>query len=250
MHSKQITRTLLICSALALLTIVAFAVLPAEAAPGGLIKEAVKNIWVQIGLGILAVIFAPVIIWYWRKRTNHIKAVKQDLERAAQLHPQYKWLDLRDRVSNVYTWVWSAWSQQKMDLAAGFCTHWYWQNQQLKLAEWERNGLENVCSLKRIMKIEPLLLNHEEGGDGSRVVFSITAEVTDYLVEKATGRVVEGDKKVDELETIWTMVWDDGEWKLNLIEAMNEEGSYLGMPCKLPASIQLAPQNDASQSPS
>jgi hypothetical protein len=213
---------------------------PAFAGPGGILKAAAQTVWGQIGMGILVLIFAPVIIVYITKRFKHLRKVHKDLDALATLYPQYRWLDLRDKTTEIYQWVWSAWSQEKMSLASEHTTHWYWQNQQLVLNQWERDGLENYCRLERIKSIEPLYVEHieENNGNGSRVVVEVNAMVIDYMKERATGKVVMGDKKVGELETIWTFVWQDGRWLLNLIEDYTQEGVYLGMPNKLPAALQ------------
>jgi hypothetical protein len=168
--------------------------------------------------------------------------VRKDLEALATVYPQYRWLDVKDKTTEIFTWVWSAWSQEKMSLASEHVTHWYWQNQQLLLDQWQRDGLENVCRLDCITNIVPLYVEHfdEENGNGSRLVLEINAKVTDYLKERATGKVIKGDAKTGDLETIWTLIWQDQKWKLNLIEDSSMELSYLGLPSKLPQAIQQA----------
>lgn len=219
--------------------LVCITVLPAEAGPGGIIKEVGRSFWGQVGMVALVVLLSPLIIWYLVKRSRHIKRVKADLELLATKYRQYNWLDINDRTIAVFTWVWSAWSQQKMSNAKLHTTNWYWQNQQLQLDQWEAKGLRNVCELKKITSVEPLLVQHvdSEDGNGSRVVVQVMAQVIDYVEEMATGKVVQGDKKVGDLETIWTLMWEDGFWKLNLIESNDKESIYLDMTSKLPQAL-------------
>ena len=155
-----------------------------------------------------------------------------------QTMPQYRWLDINDRATAVFSWVWSAWSQQKMDLTKHHTTSWYWQNQQLQLDEWARNGLTNVCRLIKIETVTPLFVQHnaENGGEGSRVVLDIKARVVDYL-EDAQGNVVQGDKTEGDLDTVWTLVWNDGDWKLNKIEDGANELTYLFAPNEVPQAV-------------
>jgi hypothetical protein len=213
---------------------------PVFAGPGGVFKAVGETFWGKVGLGALALIFSPFIVWYWSKRIKHCKQVKKDLEALAAVYPQYRWLDVRDKTTEIFRWVWSAWSQEKMSLASEHVTHWYWQNQQLVLDQWQRDGLENVCKLDCIKTITPLYVEHVEdnNGNGSRVVLEVSALVVDYLQERGSGKVVKGDKKVGDLETIWTLVWQDGQWKLNLIEESTAEMSYLNLPSRMPAALK------------
>lgn len=214
-------------------------VLPAEAGPGGIVKAVTKSFWGQVGIGILVMIFLPIIIWYNCTRWRHITRVKRDLQQLASVYPQYRWLDVRDRATAIFTWVWSAWSQQKMSMALHHTTHWYWQNQQLVLDQYEKNGLENVCRLISVKGVTPLYVQHvdDETGNGSRIVVSINATVVDYVKDKQSGKTVQGDEKPGDLETIWTLMWDDGFWKLNLIEDESKEASYFGLPMELPKAL-------------
>lgn len=213
---------------------------PAMAGPGGIIKAAASTFWGKVGMAALIVIFSPYLIWYYTKRHRHIKQVRRDLDLLAGQYPQYNWLDVRDRAGEVYQWVWSAWSQQKMSLASQFTTNWYWQNQQLVLDRWERDGLQNICHASKITAITPLYVEHVEAndGNGSRIVLEINAFVTDYVIEVATGKVVEGDKETGDLETIWTFKRVDGQWLLNQIEENTHEHVYLGMPSVIPATLR------------
>lgn len=209
---------------------------PVWAAPGGIIKAAAKTLVGQIILGILTVIFLPVIVYYSVRSRRSVRRTKSDLTLLAQNYPQYEWLGAKDRIMSTFNWVWSAWAQQKMSIASDFTTSWYWQNQQLQLNDWERRGVENVCHVEKIVSITPIFVQHaaQEDGEGSRLVVSIKAKVVDYLQEKDTGKIVQGDKKSGDLETIWTFLWQEGAWRLNLIEASTEEWNYLFAPNQLP----------------
>jgi hypothetical protein len=213
----------------------------AYAAPGGIIKAASKSLFGRIVAFGLCLILLPIIIWYVVRRTKAIRRTREALATLSNQFPQYRWLEVRDRVTEVFNWTWSAWTQQKMSLAEGHVTHWYMQNQQLQLDDWERRGVENVCHVEKINNIEPIYFSHGANGEGARLVLSIIARVVDYLRDKKTGKVVEGDTKPADLETIWTLIYQEGAWRLNLIESSDAEGQYLGMPVEMPAAT-AAPQ--------
>jgi len=213
----------------------------AWAGPGGIVKAAVAT---PIGRAItllLAIIFSPIIIYYAIKRAKQIRRTKEDMARLSALYPQYKWLDIKDRATATFQWVWSAWNRQKMEVSSNFTTSWYMQNQQMLLDDWAARGVENVCRIEKIKSIEPLFVQHNEanGGDGSRLVLYISASVVDYVQDIATGKVVQGDKKVSDMQTVWTFVWQENAWQLNLIEPDTMEWSYLAMPNELPSALQL-----------
>jgi hypothetical protein len=207
----------------------------AHAGPGGIVKAAARSPFGKVVIGLLVLIFLPIILYYSVKGALQVRKTRRDLAALAGAGlPQYRWLDVKDRVTESFTWMWSAWSRQKLDLVTKYATPWYWSNQQLQLDEWESKGLENVCQLKRIERITPIFVEHRPESEGSRLVVDIRARVIDYMVDKATGRVVQGDKNEGDLDTVWTFKWEDGAWRLNLIEAGSTEFAYLFEPNVVP----------------
>ncbi|HEX9996243.1 MAG TPA: hypothetical protein VGB45_03805 [Abditibacterium sp.] len=201
----------------------------AHAAPGGIVKAASK-----IGIGkilflvFFGLIFAPFVIYTMIRSAKNSKKTLADLEMLSKTHPQYAWLDTKDRAIEVFYWVWSAWKDQKMSQAANFTTPWYWQNQQHILDEWRAQGIENVCRVQEISDVKPLFVQHNaaNNGEGSRLVVSISAKVVDYLRKTDTGEIVKGDEKEGDLQTVWTFKWEGGAWRLNLIEPSEKEWDY------------------------
>jgi hypothetical protein len=78
-------------------------------------------------------------------------------------------------------------------------TDWYWQNQQLVyLDKWHKAGLRNICEVKKVRAVRPLLFIHRNDDiahEGSLLVVSLTAKMKDYRVQGDTDKVVEGDRK-------------------------------------------------------
>ncbi|WP_394796891.1 hypothetical protein [Armatimonas sp.] len=195
-----------------------FMAVPALAGPGGVFKNPVVW-WILL---LLLPILLPLVIITMIKEKRQIKQTQADLARLADVFPQYQWLMLRDRAQDAFTWMWSEWSQGKLEKSKQFVTDWYWENQQLLLAEWEHKGWENVCDLNKIQSIEPYFVAHAteaENAVGSRVVVRIRAEVWDFLREKATSKIIKGEDKIDSLETLWTFLWTGDAWMLNRIES-------------------------------
>ncbi len=236
MGNRGVVRLLSACLAgffLAFYTDAAFA------GPGGLIKVAAETPLGRVVLFILAIILSPFLIYDAIKRATQARRTKADLELLARADVRYHWLNVKDRVTEAFQWTWSAWSQQKMEKAAEYTTDWYWRNQQMQLDEWESRGQENVCQLFGIKNITPIFVEHcaENEGDGSRLVVEFQASVTDYLRDKATGKLIEGDKKRGDLTAIWTFLWRNGAWRLNLIEPALQRWDYIAMPNVLPESL-------------
>jgi len=77
--------------------------------------------------------------------------------------------------------VHSGWEKEDLSDVSGWMTDWYWQNQQLAhLEKWKRDGLVNICDVKKITNIKPLLFvhrNHGQEHEDSMVVISIEAKM-------------------------------------------------------------------------
>ncbi len=195
----------------------------AAAGPGGKIASAAfQSTWGKVLLALLSLIFLPLIIYVaiaeWRAQRRTLAA----LASLGKRNPAFDWFTLKDRVTDSFQRVHSAWRREDMAEASAWMTDWYWQNQQLvHLDAWERDGLVNHCQVKKVRRMRPLALscrNFDGQGGGSRVVVAVTALMEDYLAERSTGKVVEGKKGFKDVETVWTFVLEDGAWKVNNIE--------------------------------
>ena len=71
-------------------------------------------------------------------------------------------------------------------------------------------------------------------------VVEIEAEMRDFMIDKKTGKVVEGDKKLGDVITIWSFVWQNGHWVLNLIETDDMSMEYLTEKSKVYATDGIA----------
>lgn len=210
---------------------------PALAAPGGLVKAAARSVLGQIVIGLVVIVFLPLILWFVARRAILVRRTRRVLRALGARVPHFAWLPLKERVTEVFGFVHSAWDQGKMDLAGAYMTAWYVRNQQLQLDKWERDGVRNVTSDVRIKALTPLYASHAApSGEPDRVVFEIEAEMRDYLVERESGRLVQGDKALGTLTTVWSFVHEDGRWLLSHIEAEDAAFEYLQETSREPAA--------------
>ena len=209
--------------------IAVFSVEPALAGPGGKIAKAVyESFWGKIGLVLLAIIFLPFIISIIIKEKLAERRTRKDLRFMAGHSSKFEWLKVQERAKDCFFRVHSAWDKGDLSGVSYWMTDWYWQNQQLvHLEKWKVEGLVNVCDIKKITHIKPLLFVHRNQGtahEDSMIVISIGAKVQDYSKNIQTGKIVEGSKKYKEVETFWSFTMDNGNWKVSDIE---EDGMSL-----------------------
>jgi hypothetical protein len=76
--------------------------------------------------------------------------------------------------------------------------------------------------------------NNQGDLDGSRIVVAITADMEDYLAERATGKAVEGKKGFTEAESLWTFVFERGRWLVANIEESSLSLQYAKLVNEVP----------------
>ncbi len=200
----------------------------AMAGPGAIIKEAGKTFWGKVIFIGFALFFAPLIIWFSIKRSILIRKTRKLLNIIAKQDPRYDWMRVKQRVTEVFYWVHSAWDQQKMQLAEAYVSEWYLQNQQLQLDKWRRDGLENIVSDVKIKRMVPVFVSYSSvNSDKNCIIVEIEAEMRDYLQEINNGKVVQGDKTLGVVTTVWSLIWEEDNWRLNMIEAEETAMDYL-----------------------
>ena len=232
---KNILTLMLILSVVAVATISE----PALAGPGGKIARAVfESFWGKVLLGALTIIFLPVIIYVLIKEKLAERRTKKDLRVMAGYSPLFEWLKIRERAKDCFLRVHSGWENEDLSDVSAWMTDWYWQNQQqVYLNKWRDNGLVNVCNVRRIIGIKPLLFVHRNHGaehDGSLVVVSIEAHMQDYLEKRGTGEIVEGSKSFKDVETVWSFTLENKQWKVSDIEESEMTLAYANEVAGLP----------------
>ena len=211
----------------------------AVAGPGGKIAAAVaKTFWGRLAMAALVVLFLPLILYVVVREWVAERRAHRELQRLRAVQPAFDWLTLKDRVIECFHRVHSAWRKEDMALASSWMTDWYWQNQQIAhLDRWAEQGLVNRCTVKSVGRVRPLHLacrDADEGLSGSRLVVGVRANMEDYLEERATGRLVEGEKGYKDVETVWTLELSRGTWRVANIEEGSLTLAYAQLTNEVP----------------
>lgn len=236
MNTKSILCILIMISLICLMTE------PVIAGPGGKIATVMfKSFWGRVILIILIIIFLPLIIYNdiilklseWRAR--------KDLRFMSNIDLRFEWLNIKERLTDCFTRVHEAWQKENLDNLSGWMADWYIQNQQIVyLNKWKNDGLKNICEVKRIEDISPILFLHrndKEEHNGSKLVTSIKAYMKDYLVRYEDDEeieLIEGYRDFNYVNTIWTFTLINGKWQVSNIEQAIFDIKYAKLFYKLP----------------
>lgn len=228
-----------------LLTLLVIAVLfmvePAYAGPGGYIAKGLfKTFWGKILLGALTIILLPFILYVKFREYFAVRKNKKILSTLGAINKDFRWSNLEKNIRNVHGRVYIAWSNENMEEVSKYVSSWYWQNQQLVfLDEWKSKNLQNICNLKNTGKIIPLHLEitDNENLEGSRIAFSISADVEDYLINRETREVVYGRKGYENEEKIWFMEYAEGNWILDEIREGSLSLAFAKLKNEIPENL-------------
>jgi hypothetical protein len=212
---------------------------PALAGPGGKIARSLfDSFWGKLLLVLLTIIFLPLIILNVLKEKRAERRARKDLVFMSQHDAVFEWISIKQRLTDCFYRTHQAWQKEDMQQASEWMTSWYWQNQQsVYVEEWSAKGLVNICKIKALNEIKPLLLvhrNHEKQHQDSILIVSISARLQDYLMEKDSNTIVEGNKKYKNIEQIWSFTLDEGLWKVSNIEEKSSLNDYLKQAAHLP----------------
>lgn len=213
---------------------------PAFAGPGGKIASAAfETFWGKVALGALTVLLLPMIIYISVREWLSERRARKDLRFMARHSPLFDWLRIMERAKDCFTRVHSGWEKEDLSGVSNWMTGWYWQNQQMVyLDKWKSQGLVNVCDVRRVNNVKPLLFvhrnNYEREHEGSTLVISISAKMSDYLEDRSTGKVVEGSKNFKDVERIWSFTLENGAWKVSDIEEGSMSFAYAKLAGDLP----------------
>ena len=220
--------------------LIIFAIEPALASPGGKIASAAfGTFWGRVVLSILLVVFLPFIIYALIQEKLSERRARKDLRFMAGYSSLFEWLKIQERAKECFFRVHAGWKDEDLSSVSHWMTDWYWQNQQLVyLDKWKKEGLVNICDVKKITYIKPLLFVHRNHGtehEDSMVVISIEANMKDYLQERNTGKIIAGNKQYKEIRTIWSFTLKNGIWKVSDIEEGSMSLAYTKLVKDLPA---------------
>ena len=207
------------------------------ASPGGkIVKEIFDTPLGKLGAVLLLIIFFPWIIRNKIRTRKSVNSTKKNLERLSQVnHELFDEINLKNRMTDIFTRVHKAWSEEDLDSCEEFMTNWYQQNQQtVYIDDWKARGMRNICNIKEIGSIKPiyLRLSNHQGFEGSRVMYLIEANMEDYLVSTKDSSIIEGKKGYNDVRTVWTIKIEDGKWKVDNIEQSEALFEYRKMDSK------------------
>ena len=226
---------------------------PAIASPGGKIASAAfETLWGRIILVVLTIVFLPLITYVVVREKLSERRAREDLRFMAKHSPEFEWLRIQERVKDCFYRVHSGWENENLSDTTDWMTAWYWQNQQMvHLDRWKKEGLKNICDVKKIANITPLLFVHRNQGnahEGSMIAILIDAKMKDYLVERNSGKVVEGSKRYKNVETVWSFTMEGGQWKVSDIEEGSMSMAYAKLASGLP-DIETTLDSDLTAEP-
>lgn len=218
MTKKQLLLTVL-------LIVFLFWVDPMYAGPGGYIAKGLfKTFWGKILLSALVIILLPLLVYIRLVEYRKARKIKKILNKIALKNREFSWMQLEKEYSNIIRRVYNAWTNEDMGEVKQYVNSWYWQNQQLVfLEQWKRENLKNVSRLKVIEKLKPLYLEltDNDSWEGTRIAVLVQVDAEDYLMERDTQKVVQGNKGYQNLEYIWMFEYTDGKWLLDDIQEGN-----------------------------
>lgn len=221
--------------------IILFTIDPVYAGPGGTVAKAFfKTWWGKLILGLLTIIFLPLIIYIRLIEYRKARKIKKILTQLSLKHKNFHWLQLQKEFKNIIQRVYNAWSNEDMSEVKEYVNHWYWQNQQsVFLNQWKKENLKNVSNLKEIEKIRPLYLEltEEPNLEGSRIAIAIDVVAEDYLKDRDTNKVVQGKSGYETLEYVWFLEYTEGKWLLDAIEEGGLSLEVAKMPNVIPDTV-------------
>lgn len=221
--------------------IILFTIDPVYAGPGGTVAKAFfKTWWGKLILGLLTIIFLPLIIYIRLIEYRKARKIKKILTQLSLKHKNFHWLQLQKEFKNIIQRVYNAWSNENMSEVKEYVNHWYWQNQQsVFLDQWKKENLKNVSHLREIEKIRPLYLEltEESNLEGSRIAIAIDVVAEDYLKDRDTNKVIQGKAGYESLEYVWFLEYTEGKWLLDAIEEGGLSLEIAKMPNVIPDTV-------------
>ncbi|MGL1959609.1 MAG: hypothetical protein OCD00_20215, partial [Colwellia sp.] len=131
--------------------------------PGGFIAKGLfGSLLGKIIFGILIIVLLPILLIILLKEEFAIRRTLKDLKFLSRIDQRFDWLSIKKRALECYYQVHSSWTKEDMSEATKYMTNWYWQNQQIVfLNRWAREDLKNICEIKTIKSLSPVLFIHK-----------------------------------------------------------------------------------------
>ncbi|WP_100655989.1 Tim44 domain-containing protein [Alteromonas flava] len=212
----------------------------AHAAPSGRIANTLFDGPLgKILLGLFIVFFLPLIVLRMLKTRRLSRMAMRNLTLLGRKHRDFEWLHVKQVAQTAFQRIHQAWTSEDLTIAAEYVEESFLQHQQVTyLDDWQQRGLQNICRISKITKTFPILVlpRNDEGitNNQSIVVLYMAANMQDYLQDKASGEIVEGNDKDKEVASIWTFTLIEGKWRVSNIESDGLLEDYLDIAKQQP----------------
>lgn len=197
-----------------------------------------ETFWGRVILGILVVVVLAFQTYVILSEKLAGRRTRKDLAFISKYNSKFDWLNFQERAKDCFFRFHSSWESDDLSDANNWMTDWYWQNQKLKnLDRWRKEGLQHICHVKKIIRIKPILFVHRnrmKEQEGSVIVISIKAKIQDYLQNRETKIIIDGDKRYRKVEAVWSFTMDNGEWKVSNTEDESMSLDYATLAKNLP----------------
>lgn len=192
----------------------------AWAGPGGIfVKAAAKTVVGQLVLGVLGVVFLPLVLYVFIGQELGIRRTRRELTLLARTRPEFAWETIEREAWRAIEDVYDGWEAGALEDVADRMTPEYFASQQALLERWKDEGKENVVKLHSVRRLFPLYVRTESSGASSTVAVLVHARVTDYLLELRSEKILKGNQAVDNaFESVWIFAHRDGQWRVARIE--------------------------------
>lgn len=205
------------------------------------IRTASLAAWIALAMGGALVLALPLFVrvreWVAERRTL------LDLRRLACHDPRFDWQELQFRLVECFHHIHVAWNRGTMADAAPFTTNWFWQHQQLtRLDRVKASGLRSVCRVGRLGPVRPLHVccrSLDEDLHGSRIALAVTARIEDYVVWRESGAIAHGTRGLETVRSVWTLVHEDGCWRVAGIEESLAALCYARLGNEIPDPVPI-----------
>jgi hypothetical protein len=221
----------------------------ALAGPGGLFVKAVfKTFWGKLLFAVVCFVFLPLIAYVLWRQAFEVRRCKRDLAALARELPMFAWAPLEAHVRTAVGAFYRAWRRGDLAQAAEYVMPGFLESQRDLLDRWNEEGKVNAFELHgSIQRVAPLHVRVETEDSLSVVAVLVCANVTDFLAEISTGKVIKGNTEPEETESVIYFAYSDGAWRIASIEEGSQSLVVATMKNELDASYLLGMAGTGSQ---
>lgn len=188
--------------------------------------------------GILFLISPSVLRVFVSERLAS-KRARRDLAFVAQRSQHFTLMRLQSRLIACIERAGAGWHDADASDALLWLTPWYWHKREREDLRIQAGlGLRRVSQSRKIRVVRPLVFIHrndsQQAHENSRVVFKVRAHTREYAESLSTGTVMEGSKTWKQSESLWTLTFNKGMWRVSSVEKATRSLDYAMLRRELP----------------